>query len=107
MKKRNILYIGNHPEILEIVVRLLNAMPGQFGIGASGSEQAQQLFCEYDIDLVLLGCGISESAESTLRAFFTNHKPGIVIVQHYGGGSGLLASEIWTALGEPGENKTE
>ena len=105
MKKRNILYIGNHPEILEIVVRLLNAMPGQFGIGASGREQAQQLFCEYDFNLVLLGCGISESAESALRTFFTNHKPAIVIVQHYGGGSGLLGGEIRTALDKTSENK--
>ena len=40
----NILYIGRHPEILETVVRLLNANEDWFGAGAETDETAMDLF---------------------------------------------------------------
>ena len=93
-----ILYIGRHAEILETVVRLLNANEEWFGIGAATDEEALQLFSKYDFSLVLLGCGIEQESEHLLLAAFRNLKPDIVIVQHYGGGSGLLRNEITSAL---------
>jgi hypothetical protein len=45
-----------------------------------------------------LGSGIQEESESNLCAFFVEQNPNIIIVQHYGGGSGLLKSEILLAL---------
>ena len=93
-----ILYIGRHTEILETVVRLLNANEEWFGIGAATDEEALQLFSEYDFSLVLLGCGIEEESEHLLITAFRNLKPDSVIIQHYGGGSGLLKNEITSAL---------
>ncbi|RYE22587.1 MAG: hypothetical protein EOP51_12865 [Sphingobacteriales bacterium] len=93
-----ILYIGRHAEILETVVRLLNANEEWFGIGAATDEEALQLFSKYDFSLVLLGCRIEEESEHLLLTAFRNLKPDIVIVQHYGGGSGLLRNEITSAL---------
>jgi len=46
-----------------------------------------------------LGGGIEELSEDQLSAYFTSHNPDIKIVQHYGGGSGLLSAEIYEALG--------
>lgn len=93
-----ILYIGRHAEILETIVRLLNANEEWLGIGAATDEEALQLFSKYDFSLVLLGCGIEEESEHLLITAFRNLKPNIVIIQHYGGGSGLLRNEITSAL---------
>ena len=97
-QKINILYIGRHTEITETVVRLINNNPDWTGTGTGSDSHAMELFLNNKFDLVLLGCGIEESEELELRAFFTLNNPSVKIVQHYGGGSGLLVSEILIAL---------
>ena len=94
----NILYIGRHPEILETVVRLLNANEDWFGAGAETDETAQDLFEKINFRIVLLGCGIEEESEKKLCKFFQETNPDCKIIQHYGGGSGLLKNEILHAL---------
>ena len=95
----NILYIGRHQEILETVVRLINANENWFGVGAETDETAMDLFTKINFHLVLLGCGIEEESEQKLRDFVQETNPDCPIVQHYGGGSGLLKNEILSALG--------
>jgi len=51
----NILYIGRHQEILETVVRLINANEDWFGAGAETDETALNLFSTIHFHLVLLG----------------------------------------------------
>ena len=94
----NILYIGRHQEILETVLRLINANEDWFGAGTSTDETAMDLFSKINFSLVLLGCGIEEESEEKLRQFFQEKNPNCEIVQHYGGGSGLLKNEIFSAL---------
>lgn len=94
----NILYIGKHPEILETVVRLINANENWFGVGAATDETAMDLFKQINFQIVLLGSGIEEESEEMLRDFFQLQNPACKIVQHYGGGSGLLKNEILSAL---------
>ena len=99
-QKTNILYIGRYAEITTVVVRLLNNNEDWFGMGTTLDAEAQELFIQHPFDIVLLGNGIIKDEDLQLRAFFTNHNPAIKIVQHYGGGSGLLKSEILIALGK-------
>lgn len=94
----NILYIGRHPEILETVVRLINSNEDWFGAGAESDEMAMELFQSIHFQIVLLGCGIEPESEEKLRAFFEKTNPTSSIIQHYGGGSGLLKNEILSAL---------
>ncbi len=98
MKSTKILYIGRHSEIMEIVVRLINANENWEGIGAMTDEEAMQIFQKENIDIVLLGTGIDEESEAMLDVFFRKRNSKIIIIQHYGGGSGLLKSEILLAL---------
>ena len=98
MKITKILYIGRHSEIMEIVVRLINANENWEGIGAKTDEEAMRIFQKENIDIVLLGSGIDEESEAMLDAFFRKVNSKIKIIQHYGGGSGLLKSEILLAL---------
>jgi hypothetical protein len=98
MKTTKILYIGRHSEIMEIVVRLINANENWEGIGAVTDEEAMRIFQKENIDIILLGSGIDEESEAMLDAFFRKVNSKIKIIQHYGGGSGLLKSEILLAL---------
>ena len=94
----NILYIGRHFEILSTVVRLINANVDWSGIGAMNDEEAKSLFREKKFEIVLLGSGITEESEKQLRNFFNKQNPNTAVIQHYGGGSGLLKTEILMAL---------
>lgn len=94
-----ILYIGRDTEITIVMNRLLNARPEWKGICVCTDDEAISIFEAQEIDLVLLGNGINQECENALRERLIALKPTIKIIQHYGGGSGLLYGEIMTALG--------
>lgn len=96
--KVNILAIGRHEEILETVLRIINKSENWTASGALTDEKAIALFEEQKFDIVLLCAGIEEECEAVLRNTFTEKNPEIIIIQHYGGGSGLLSNEIIHAL---------
>ena len=98
MSKIKILVYGTHPEILETVVRLINKNDAWQGEGHTEEEQVIELFTQHDYDLFLLGGGIATESEQQVRALFRQQHPDAPIVQHYGGGSGLLKGEIEEAL---------
>lgn len=99
MDQIQILVIGRHPEILPTVVRLVNNNPDWNATGCVTDEEAIDAFNKQRFALVLLGGGIEDESEDRLCAYFKAHNPDIKIVQHYGGGSGLLSAEIYEALG--------
>ena len=98
MKKLTILYIGRNPEITETMNRLLNAREEWKGMTTCMDEEALVMVKGTHIDLVLLGNGISTAEEQKLRAGLSHLSPALKIIQHYGGGSGLLYGEIMAAL---------
>ena len=93
-----ILTIGRHPDILQTVLRLINNNPQWNATGAITDDEAIAAFAAQPYKLVLLCNGISDDSEALLRAAFTARNPEIIIVQDYGGGSGLLTAEIYEAL---------
>lgn len=99
MDKLEILVICRHPEILQTVVRLVNNNPEWHASGVITDEEALAAFNGGVFKLVLLGSGIEKESEVALCDIFKTHNPEIILVQHYGGGSGLLAAEIYEALG--------
>ncbi|MDN5286367.1 MAG: hypothetical protein JWR38_2641 [Mucilaginibacter sp.] len=99
MNQIQILVIGRHPEILQTVVRLVNNNPDWNATGCITDEEAINAFNKQPFALVLLGGGIEKESEDELCAHFKAANSGTKIVQHYGGGSGLLSAEIFAALG--------
>jgi len=93
-----ILYIGRDTEITTVMTRLLNARTEWKGICVCTDEEAINICQTNEIDLVLLGNGIDAACEKALRVRLTGLKPNLKIIQHYGGGSGLLYGEIMSAL---------
>lgn len=99
MKKVQILVICHHEEILQTILRLINKNESWEAVGTSDDKKAIELFYLHVFDMVLLGSGISDEAENKLRKIFTHQNPQIKIIQHFGGGSGLLSNEIEAAIG--------
>jgi DNA-binding NtrC family response regulator len=98
MQKIQILVICSHQEILQTILRLINQNEKWQGSGAADGQKALEIYGASSFDLVLLGSGISEETEKNLVKEFRDRRPGIKIIQHFGGGSGLLANEIEAAL---------
>lgn len=98
MSKIQILVIGREADILQTVLRLINKNDKWNATGTSEDETAIELFHQHPHDLVLLGGGIEAASEIKLRKIFTLQDPDIKIIQHWGGGSGLLENEINAAL---------
>lgn len=103
MPEVNILVIGRHPEIMQTVLRLINQNPAYNASGATGNNEALALFRDGNFQLVILGGGVDRESEQLFRKTFEQMKPDIKIIQHFGGGSGLLENEIRAAL----ENNTD
>jgi DNA-binding NtrC family response regulator len=93
-----ILYFGKNKDILETVIRLLNNHESWSGEGVYELEHVKESLRDEQFDILLLGCGIEESDELELRNYMKEHYPSVKIIQHYGGGSGLLSNEILEAL---------
>ena len=98
MNKTEILVIGRNEEILQTVIRLINNNEQWNGTGASADEEAIEKFHRCHFDIVLLTNGIMPNEEKKLKKIFTHQNKDIIIIQHYGGGSGLLSNEILEAL---------
>ncbi len=96
--KIQILAIGRHEEIMETLLRLINKNDNWQGTGTLDDNKAMQLFDDHEFDIVLLSSGITEDCEKKLCSYFKHKKPSMIIIQHYGGGSGLLTNEILQAL---------
>ena len=103
--KIKVLVVGRHPEIMQTVLNLINKTDDWVAEGAPSDETAIELYQQRRFDVVLIGGGVEEESEAKLRAIFTFQNPLIRIVQHYGGGSGLLFAEIKSALLKQAEGK--
>ncbi|KAA6432767.1 response regulator receiver protein [Dyadobacter flavalbus] len=98
MKEINILVLADHAEILETILRLIGNHDNWKGFGAGSAEQAFAAMEKNKFDLVLLGVGVDEETGRQIMEHCRAADPKIGCIRHYGGGSGLLYSEIRHAL---------
>ena len=96
----HILVIGRQPEILTKVLELINKNTSYNAKGAITDDEAVNLFNTGKFNLVLLCQGIDPTSDKKLRHVFNSKNPSIKIIQHFGGGSGLLYNEIQAVLEE-------
>lgn len=98
MDKIQILVVGRNTEIVPVLQRLIEKNERWQCTTSYEDEDAILKFQQMQYDIVLLSSGIEEASELKLRNVFTFQQPEIIIIQHYGGGSGLLENEIREAL---------
>jgi len=93
-----ILAIGKHAQILQTVVGLLNKNPAWQGYGAEDVPTALHLLQQVHPALVLFTNGLCQAEEAEITQKAKELQPAPILLQHYGGGGGLLTNEIWAAL---------
>lgn len=93
MQKTEILVVGKHPEIMKVIARLLNSNPDWNGTCVLSVDEAIQKSADINFNIVLLGAGLDAIETQQLQDHFT-----VPVIQHYGGGSGLLSAQIYGAL---------
>jgi hypothetical protein len=78
---------------MKTILRLINNKPGWSGNAAFTANEAVEKGNTIVFDIVLLGAGLNENEAGQIKAHYT-----VPVVQHYGGGSGLLYAEIYQGL---------
>lgn len=100
-----VLIVGKNESIVLLLKRLVNGFEGL---------QAKEAFCEQsaldivkcgETRLIIISSGLSEETENRIKENALVKNQGIKIISHFGGGSGLLKSEICEVLGKSFELK--
>ncbi|MDX6183599.1 hypothetical protein SGQ44_15410 [Flavobacterium sp. Fl-77] len=94
MKTFEFLILGKNQPILETLLRLVNNYENWNAIGFDDEKLAQDYFLKNKIDVVLLSSAIEDQVEKEFTTFCLQHHPEVEVIEHFGGGSGLLKSEI-------------
>lgn len=95
MENTEILVVGKHEEIMKTIIRLIEAKTQWNGHAAFSVEESKKLAESIAFNVVLLGAGLTTAESKAIKSIFT-----VPVVQHYGGGSGLLFAEIYEAIGK-------
>ncbi|QSW88568.1 MULTISPECIES: hypothetical protein [Flavobacterium] len=94
MEMLQFLLLGKNEEILAILLRLVNAYDEWNAVAFSNEKEAQEYFLNHKIDVVLLSSAIEDQVEKEFTSFCLKQQPNVEVIEHFGGGSGLLKSEI-------------
>lgn len=95
MKKKQIMVICTNIGILQTIIRLINQNDTWNGVAANSFDAALLLAKHDRFDLILLGAGLDQEEEDQLIKVLGEKS---ACIKHYGGGSGLLYSEIQQVL---------
>ncbi|WP_298738020.1 hypothetical protein [uncultured Chitinophaga sp.] len=96
----NILAVGLNAEIMAVVNRLINGHEQWKGTTVCTIAEAIAAFSKEQYHIVLLCAGICEETASQLKTTLAGLSPATIVIRHFGGGSGLLESEILSALSQ-------
>jgi hypothetical protein len=85
MRMKTVAVFGGNPDIVALLVRLINQYENAEAISSADIDE----LLNASFDLVLLSSSVSEVDEAKIRAQVSQP-----VIQHYGGGSGLLRAEL-------------
>jgi hypothetical protein len=84
---KHVVIFGGNKDIVELLVRLIGNFPE---FTASGFQESQEVLAPgIPMDVLLLSSSVSPADEALVRDAIT-----VPIIQHFGGGSGLLRAEL-------------
>ncbi|WDT67199.1 hypothetical protein [Cloacibacterium sp. TD35] len=104
--KKNLKFLvcGLNDEILIVLKRLLEKEQWHVTIAKEETE-AIQFISEKKIDILFLSSGLTQKTEENLKAAAENFK--VKVIEHYGGGSGLLKTEVYQLFPEEQDTNSE
>lgn len=84
---KHIVIFGGNKDIVELLVRLIGNYPE---FTASGFQDTEEVLAPgIPMDVLMLSSGVSPADEALVRDGVS-----VPIIQHFGGGSGLLRAEL-------------
>jgi DNA-binding NarL/FixJ family response regulator len=93
-----ILLLSKQPQILQTLLGVVNKNENWQAHGCSCPNDAVKLCASLQPQLVILGNGLTPKEETEFTMAVKSNQPNTKIIQHYGGGSGLLLTEIMQAV---------
>ncbi|WP_294296493.1 hypothetical protein [uncultured Chryseobacterium sp.] len=90
------LVIGKNQEILDVLKRIIENNEGWKAEIRSDENTCYRYIEENRVDIVLLSSGLEEEFEQEIKVFCENLDKDVKVIDHYGGGSGLLKNEVYT-----------
>jgi hypothetical protein len=96
MEILNFLVIGKNREILDTLKRIIENNEGWKAEVQSDENICYHYIKENRVDIVLLSSGLEEKFENEIKIFCQNLDKEVKVIDHYGGGSGLLKNEVYT-----------
>lgn len=96
MKTLNFLVIGKNQEILETLKRIIENNEGWSAETQNDEHSCYNYIKGNQVDIVLLSSGLEEQFEKDIKVFCENLDKEVKVIDHYGGGSGLLKNEVYT-----------
>ncbi|KAA0125960.1 hypothetical protein FY557_19875 [Chryseobacterium sp. SN22] len=92
----NFLVIGKNQEILETLKRIIENNEGWKAEIRSDETVCPDYIKENEVDIVLLSSGLDEKYENEIKVFCSALGKDVKVIDHYGGGSGLLKNEVYS-----------
>lgn len=96
MNTLNFLVIGKNQEILDTLKRVIENNEGWKADIQTDENASYDDIRNKQLDIVLLSSGLEEQFEKDIKVFCENLDKNIKIIDHYGGGSGLLKNEVYS-----------
>jgi hypothetical protein len=99
-KHLNILVLCRNQQLLDTLVRVIRDKSPWHPVVGDFDRANFSFLNTTEFDILLVGSGFSEEEECALASHLHQFFPEKHLVYHYGGGSGLLFSEIHHKLDE-------
>ncbi|CAH0187104.1 MULTISPECIES: hypothetical protein [unclassified Chryseobacterium] len=96
MKTLHFLIIGKNQEILDVLQRIIGNNDGWTAEIQSDENASYDYITENKVDIVLLSSGLSDNFEKEIKIFCAYLDKDVKVIDHYGGGSGLLKNEVYS-----------
>ncbi len=96
MKTLHFLVIGKNQEILDVLKRIIENNEGWTAEIQSDENFCYEYIRENHVDIVLLSSGLEDQFEKNIKVFCAGLDKDVKVIDHYGGGSGLLKNEVYS-----------
>jgi len=96
MNTLHFLVIGKNQEILDTLKRVIENNEGWKADIQTDENTSYDDIRNKQFDIVLLSSGLEEQFEKDIKTFCENLDKKVKVIEHYGGGSGLLKNEVYT-----------
>lgn len=100
MKELRFLVIGKNEDILQTLKRVIENNEGWIAETLKNEAFVYEYIDKHDLDILLLSAGLEQTFESSIKEYIRNTGKPIKIIEHYGGGSGLLKNEVYQLFPE-------